>query len=130
MDSLKRKLELKNVELTNENIGLSLAKEDLEDSLTKKKDKLAQIKDDLVTMQKTLIKKDSLLQEVNDCLAKQIPKTSSEPEQILKESYNGVIGGISGLEKDCDLSYNIITNHILPKIVHLLSSIFFYFTLQ
>ena len=49
MDSLKRKLELKNVELTSENIGLSLAKEDLEDSLTRKKDELVQIKDDLVT---------------------------------------------------------------------------------
>src|ERR1044071_6142122 len=31
IDSLKRKLELKNVELTTENIGLSLAKKDLED---------------------------------------------------------------------------------------------------
>ena len=46
--SLKRKLELKNVELTTENIGLSLVKENLEDSLTKKKDKLVQIKDNLV----------------------------------------------------------------------------------
>ena len=35
--SLKRKLELKNVELTTENIGLSLAKDDLEDLLTEKK---------------------------------------------------------------------------------------------
>ena len=41
IDSLKHKLELKNVELTTENIGLSLAKEDLKDSLTGKKDELA-----------------------------------------------------------------------------------------
>ncbi|CAG8597545.1 1468_t:CDS:2 [Acaulospora morrowiae] len=46
------------------------------------------------------MKKDSLLQEVNVRLAEQIPKTSSEPEQILKESHNGVIGGVSGLEKE------------------------------
>ena len=59
--SLKRKLELKNVELTTENIGLSLAKDDLEDLLTEKKDELAQIKDDLVIAQKALIEKDSLL---------------------------------------------------------------------
>ncbi|PKC50823.1 hypothetical protein RhiirA1_485248, partial [Rhizophagus irregularis] len=64
--SLKRKLELKNVELTTENIGLSLAKDDLEDLLTEKKDELAQIKDDLVIAQKALIEKDSLLQEAND----------------------------------------------------------------
>ncbi|RGB22519.1 hypothetical protein C1646_677774 [Rhizophagus diaphanus] len=60
MDSLKCKLKLKNVKLISENIGLSLAKEDLEDSLTKKKDEFAQIKDNLVTAQKTLIEKDSL----------------------------------------------------------------------
>ena len=110
MDSLKRKLELKNVELTSENIGLSLAKEDLEDSLTKKKDKLAQIKDDLVIVQKALIEKDSLLQEANDRLAEQIPKISSEPEQILKESHNGVIGGVSRLEKGNEITSPEITS--------------------
>ena len=89
MDSLKRKLELKNVKLTSENISLSLAKEDLEDSLTEKKDELAQIKDDLVIAQKALIEKDSLLQEANDHLAKQIPKISNESE---------VLGGIKGLK--------------------------------
>ena len=49
------------MKLTTENIGLDLAKGDLEDSLTEKKDELAQIKDDLVTAQKALIEKDSLL---------------------------------------------------------------------
>jgi len=110
MDSLKRKLELKNVELISENIGLSLAKEDLEDSLTEKKDDLVQIKDDLIIAQKALIEKDSLLQEANDRLAEQIPKTSSEPEQILKESHNGVIGGVSGLEKGNKITSPEITS--------------------
>ncbi|PKY61006.1 hypothetical protein RhiirA4_485418 [Rhizophagus irregularis] len=42
--SLKHKLELKNVELTTENIGLSLAKDDLEDLLTEKKDELQKVR--------------------------------------------------------------------------------------
>ena len=91
MESLKRKLELENVEVTSKNIGLSLAKDDLEDSLTEKKDELAQIKDDLVIARKALIEKDSLLQEANDRLAEQISQTSSESE---------VLGGDKGLEKD------------------------------
>src|SRR6266496_563070 len=110
IDSFKHKLELKNVKLTSENIGLSLAKEDLEDSLTEKKDELAQIKDDLVIAQKALIEKDSLLQEANDRLAEQILKTSSEPEQILKESHNGVIGGVSGLKKGNEITSPKITS--------------------
>ncbi|GBC23360.2 hypothetical protein GLOIN_2v1830120 [Rhizophagus irregularis DAOM 181602=DAOM 197198] len=101
--SLKRKLELKNVELTTENIGLSLAKDDLEDLLTEKKDELAQIKDDLVIAQKALIEKDSLLQEANDRLAEQISQTSSESE---------VLGGDKGLEKVCNHLRNSITNHM------------------
>jgi len=40
MNSLKNKLELKYVELSNKNIGLDLEKEDLEETLTKKKDEL------------------------------------------------------------------------------------------
>ncbi|EXX57842.1 hypothetical protein RirG_203460 [Rhizophagus irregularis DAOM 197198w] len=91
--SLKRKLELKNVELTTENIGLSLAKDDLEDLLTEKK--VAQIKDDLVIAQKALIEKDSLLQEANDRLAEQISQTSSECE---------VLGGDKGLEKGIEIT--------------------------
>uniref|UniRef100_U9TJP7 Uncharacterized protein n=1 Tax=Rhizophagus irregularis (strain DAOM 181602 / DAOM 197198 / MUCL 43194) TaxID=747089 RepID=U9TJP7_RHIID len=83
MDSIKRKLELKNVELTSENIGLT---------------------------QKALIEKDSLLQEVNYHLAEQIPKTSSEPEQILKELHNGVIGGISELEQGNEITSLEITS--------------------
>ncbi|GBC39809.2 hypothetical protein GLOIN_2v1763195 [Rhizophagus irregularis DAOM 181602=DAOM 197198] len=85
MDSIKRKLELKNVELTSENIGL-------------------------ITAQKALIEKDSLLQEVNYHLAEQIPKTSSEPEQILKELHNGVIGGISELEQGNEITSLEITS--------------------
>ncbi len=48
------------MKLTTENISLSLAKRNLEDSLIEKKDELVQIKDDLVIVQKALIKKDSL----------------------------------------------------------------------
>ena len=99
--SLKRKLELKNVELTTENIGLSLAKDDLEDLLTEKKDELAQIKDDLVIAQKALIEKDSLLQEANDRLAEQISQTSSESE---------VLGGDKGLEKGIEITSPKITS--------------------
>ena len=83
------------MELTTENIGLSLAKDDLEDSLTEKKDELVQIKDDLVIARKALIEKDSLLQEANDRLAEQIPKTSSESE---------VLGGVKGLEKGIEIT--------------------------
>ncbi|CAG8480042.1 11101_t:CDS:2 [Dentiscutata erythropus] len=83
------------MELTTENIGLSLAKDDLEDLLTEKKDELAQIKDDLVIAQKALIEKDSLLQEANDRLAKQISQTSSKSE---------VLGGDKGLEKGIEIT--------------------------
>jgi hypothetical protein len=114
--SLKRKLELKNVELTTENIGLNLAKEDLEDSLTEKKDELAQIKDDLVTAQKALIEKDSLLQEANDRLAEQIPKISSESE---------VLGGVKGPEKGNEITspkspYDLFFQHAFIIIIVLL----------
>ena len=61
MVSFKHKMELKNMELTNENIGLELAKSDLKDSLAEKKDELIQMKDDLVLMQKAMMKKNSLL---------------------------------------------------------------------
>ena len=49
------------------------------------------VRDDLVTAQKALIEKDSLLQEANDHLAEQILKTSSKSE---------VLRGVSELEKD------------------------------
>jgi len=83
------------VKLTSENISLSLAKEDLEDSLTEKKDELVQIKDDLVTVQKVLIEKDFLFQEVNNRLAEQILKTSDESEMIR---------GNKGLEKGNEIT--------------------------
>ncbi|CAG8642525.1 1193_t:CDS:2, partial [Dentiscutata heterogama] len=65
---------------------------DLEKTLSRERDELTQIKDDLVSAQKALSEKDFLLQEANACLAEQISKASSET--------NRVIGGISGLEKD------------------------------
>src|SRR6266498_4534269 len=101
MESLKRKLELENVEVTSKNIGLSLVKDDLEDSLTEKKDELAQIKDDLVIARKALIEKGSLLQEANDRLAEQISQTSSESE---------VLGGDKGLEKGIEITSPKITS--------------------
>src|SRR5688572_30299813 len=94
MESLRRKWELRNAELFTKNIDLDLEKRDLEDTLIKKKDELAQMIDNLVTVQKAMIEKDTLLQETvlnNIRLAKQIPKTSSKSE---------VIGGVSELEKD------------------------------
>ena len=86
-------MELENAEVTSKNIGLSLAKDDLEDLLTEKKDELAQMNDNLATAQKALIEKDTLLQEAvlnNTRLAEQISKMSSEFE---------VLGGDSRLEK-------------------------------
>ncbi len=61
MDSFKREFELEKVELSNKNIGLFLAKEELEDLLAEKKDELLQMKDDLVLVQKILMEKDFLL---------------------------------------------------------------------
>src|SRR2546429_2949928 len=94
MESLRHKWELRNAELFTENVDLDLENRDLEDTLIKKKDELAQMIDNLAIAQKAMIEKDTLLQEAvlnNTRLAKQIPKTSSESE---------VIGGVSGLEKD------------------------------
>jgi len=62
--------------------------------------------DNLAIAQKTMIEKDTLLQEAvlnNIYLAKQIPKTSSESE---------VIGGVSELEKD----NGIISPETIPKL--------------
>jgi hypothetical protein len=94
MESLRRKWELRNAELFTKNIDLDLEKKDLEDTLIKKKDELAQMIDNLTIAQKVMIEKDTLLQEAvlnNTHLAKQIPKTSSKSE---------VIGGVSELKKD------------------------------
>lgn len=94
MESLRHKWELRNAELFTKNIDLDLEKRDLEDTLIKKKDELAQMIDNLATAQKAMIEKDTLFQEAvlnNTRLAKQIPKTSSKSE---------VIGGVSELEKD------------------------------
>ena len=85
MESLRCKWELKNAELFTKNIDLDLEKRDLEDTLIKKKDELAQITDNLATAQKAIIEKDTLLQEAvlnNTRLAKQIPKIFSESEVL------------------------------------------------
>jgi len=98
IESLRPKWELRNAELFTKNIDLDLEKRDLEDTLIKKKDELAQIKDNLVTAQKALIEKDTLLQEAvlnNTRLAEQISKISSESE---------VFGGDSGLEKGNEIT--------------------------
>ncbi len=104
IDSLKRKLELENADLTNKNIELDWAKSDLEDILTEKKDKLIQIKDDLLSAQKAVIEKDSLLQETNTLLLEQILKTSSESKQ------NEVIGGDKGLKKGNEITSSETTS--------------------
>ncbi|CAG8504126.1 9257_t:CDS:2 [Dentiscutata heterogama] len=67
---------------------------ELEEILSKERNKLMWIKDNLASAQKALLEKDSLLQEANAHLAEQILKVSSESK------YNEVIGGDSGLEKD------------------------------
>ncbi|CAG8546981.1 5270_t:CDS:2, partial [Dentiscutata heterogama] len=76
---------VKNAELSTENIYLDLEKKDLKNILVKKKNELAQMKDNLVTTQRALIEKDTLLQEVvlnKAHLAEQIPKTSSKSEVV------------------------------------------------
>ncbi|RIB27778.1 hypothetical protein C2G38_2159758 [Gigaspora rosea] len=85
MKSLKNESEL-------ENTNLFLAKLGLEKTLSRERNELTQIKDDLVSARKALSEKDLLFQEANACLAEQILKASSKT--------NGVIGGVSGLEKE------------------------------
>ncbi|PKY61935.1 hypothetical protein RhiirA4_487603 [Rhizophagus irregularis] len=51
------------------------------------------VRDDLLSAQKAVIEKDSLFQETNSLLLEHISKTSS------KSKHNGVIGGVSGLER-------------------------------
>ncbi|CAG8673679.1 1728_t:CDS:1, partial [Dentiscutata heterogama] len=89
--SLKHKLEVKNAKLSTKNIYLDLEKKDLENTLVEKKNELAQIKDNLITTQKALIEKDTLLQEVvlnKAHLTEQIPKIFSESKvagEVLEE---------------------------------------------
>ena len=120
IDFLKCKLELKNVELTTENIGLSLAKDDLEDLLTEKKDELAQIKDDLVIVQKALIEKDSLLQEANDHLAEQIPKTSSESEVLGSNKGQEKGNKITSLKTTSESPYSLFFQYTFIGVIVLL----------
>jgi len=106
MKSLRHKWELRNAELFTKNVDLNLENRDLEDTLIKKKDELAQMIDNLAIAQKAMIEKDTLLQEAvlnNTHLAKQIPKTSGESK---------VIGGVSELEKD----NGIISPETIPKL--------------
>ncbi|CAG8687066.1 5928_t:CDS:1, partial [Dentiscutata heterogama] len=79
--------------LSAENTTLNYKKMKLEETLSKERNKLMRIKDNLTLAQKVLLEKDSLLQEANAYLAEQILKVSDESK------YNEVIGGISRLEK-------------------------------
>ncbi|UZO29624.1 uncharacterized protein OCT59_023088 [Rhizophagus irregularis] len=47
-----------------------------------KKEELMQMRDTLSSVQKTLSEKETVLQEINACLAEQILKTSSESEML------------------------------------------------
>ncbi|CAG8712808.1 834_t:CDS:2 [Dentiscutata erythropus] len=51
---------------------------ELEETLSKERNKLMQIKDNLASAQKALLEKDSLLQEANAHLAEQISKVSAD----------------------------------------------------
>ena len=62
------------------------------------------VRDDLLSAQKTVIEKDSLLQETNTLLLEQISKTSSESKQ------NEAIGGDKGLEKGNEITSPKITS--------------------
>ncbi|CAG8750552.1 6670_t:CDS:2, partial [Dentiscutata erythropus] len=125
IESLEREFEQEKILLSAENTTLNYKKMELEETLSKERNKLMQIKDNLASAQKALLEKDSLFQETNAHLAEQILKVFSE----LK--YNEVIGGVSRLEKaECGLYHNNdITNHIL-SMAHILLYIFFYFTSQ
>ncbi|RIA85307.1 hypothetical protein C1645_830988 [Glomus cerebriforme] len=94
MDSLKHKSEQEYIKLSDKNISLELAKMELEDTLAKKKDELIWMRVDLLSAQRAVIEKNSLLQETNILLLEQILKTSSKSKQ------NEVIGGDKGLEKE------------------------------
>src|SRR5207249_1364940 len=106
MDSLKRKSEVEYIKLSDENISLELAKMELEDTLAKKKDELMWVRDDLLSAQKAVIEKDSLLQETNTLLLEHILKTSSESKQ------NEAIGGNKGPEKDNEITSPEITSEL------------------
>ena len=77
---------------------------ELEDTLAKKKDELMRVRDDLLSAQKAVIEKDSLLQEINTLLLEHILKTSSESKQ------NEAIGGNKGLEKGNEITSPEITS--------------------
>src|SRR5438477_12916267 len=72
--------------------------------MTKKKDELMRVIDDLLSVQKAVIEKDSLLQETNTLLLEHISKTSSESKQ------NEAIGGDKGLEKGNEITSPEITS--------------------
>src|SRR6266542_5336090 len=105
MESLRHKWKLRNAELFTKNVDLDLENRDLEDTLIKKKDELAQMIDNLAIAQKAMIEKDTLFQEAvlnNTHLAKQIPKTYG---------YSEVIGGVIELKK----VNGIISPETIPK---------------
>ncbi|CAG8782851.1 7120_t:CDS:1, partial [Dentiscutata erythropus] len=111
MESFEHEFEQEKILLSAENTTLNYKKIELEETLSKERNKLMQIKDNLASAQKALLEKDSLFQEANAYLAKQISKISGESK------YNEVIGGVSRLEKG-----NGITN---PKTTSLSPNSFF-----
>ncbi|RGB31831.1 hypothetical protein C1646_744199 [Rhizophagus diaphanus] len=76
------------------NLQFRIGKNEVRRYTGQKNDELMQVRDDLLSAQKAVIEKDSLLQETNTLLLEQILKTSSKFKQ------NEVIGGDKGLEKD------------------------------
>ena len=81
------------------------------------------VRDDLLSAQKAVIKKDSLLQETNTLLLEHISKTSSESKQ------NEAIGGNKGLEKGNEITspettsespYSLFFQHAIIFIIVLL----------
>ncbi|CAG8729968.1 17030_t:CDS:1, partial [Acaulospora colombiana] len=84
MDSLKRKSEQEYLKLSEENVSLVLAKMELKDTLVKKKDELMQVNEDLLLAQKSVIEKDSFLQETNTLLLEQFSKASASRTNLSK----------------------------------------------
>ena len=75
------------------------------------------VRDDLLSAQKAVIEKDSLLQETNTLLLEQISKISSKSKQ------NEVIGGDKGLEKGNKItSLKQPQNHFIPYFFSMQSS--------
>ncbi|KAF0392172.1 hypothetical protein F8M41_010570 [Gigaspora margarita] len=76
MESLEREFGQEKILLSAENTTLDYKKMELEETLSKERNKLMRIKDNLASAQKALLEKVSHLQEANAHLAEQISKKS------------------------------------------------------